>query len=453
MSQERNWSARLPSGERLYTVLAVVVIVALAVLYLFFINGAILPAARARREQAEQLTAAEQALIQARRTRDQTPDQLQAQIATAQAELEQAALKFLSEPQAAEMLDQLSQYAGQSGVEISNLETLPGPEKVSDVYDVRKFQLQLQGAIPALIKFVSLIQDQSLVIDNVSISEGDPLYTLALDVTLYTSPYASGTAPQPTLPATPPVGELTQLEAALNAAWAAKDWAQAIDLLNQMRAIAPASDDIIDKLYSAYVNYGYQLLDQGDAVRAAAQFNAALSVKPAGTEAQAGLAQAQATPVPTLTAVQALNQQLDQAWAAKDWPAAIHLIEQILLLQPGDADTTQKHYAAFVNYGYQLAAENLLEEAKEAFIKALEINPQGGEAAAGLQALAAGAIPTPQPPTPTPSPYITYIVKSGDTLFSIARRYNTTVQAIMSANGLTSATIQVGQQLRIPTGP
>ncbi|HON43594.1 MAG TPA: LysM peptidoglycan-binding domain-containing protein, partial [Bacillota bacterium] len=47
----------------------------------------------------------------------------------------------------------------------------------------------------------------------------------------------------------------------------------------------------------------------------------------------------------------------------------------------------------------------------------------------------------------------TLIVQPGDTLFLIARRYGTTVQALMSANNLTSTNIYVGQRLRIPGGP
>ncbi len=62
--------------------------------------------------------------------------------------------------------------------------------------------------------------------------------------------------------------------------------------------------------------------------------------------------------------------------------------------------------------------------------------------------------PTPAPtagPTPTPAPTpLTYIVQSGDTLNEIATRFGTTAQAIMSANGLTSDIIQVGQVLIIP---
>lgn len=50
--------------------------------------------------------------------------------------------------------------------------------------------------------------------------------------------------------------------------------------------------------------------------------------------------------------------------------------------------------------------------------------------------------------TPTES---TYIVKSGDNLYSIARKYNTTVNALMSANNLTSTVLRVGQRLKIPS--
>ncbi len=46
--------------------------------------------------------------------------------------------------------------------------------------------------------------------------------------------------------------------------------------------------------------------------------------------------------------------------------------------------------------------------------------------------------------------YISYVVTSGDTLYAIARRYNTTVDAIKSLNNLTSNILAVGQVLRIP---
>ena len=51
----------------------------------------------------------------------------------------------------------------------------------------------------------------------------------------------------------------------------------------------------------------------------------------------------------------------------------------------------------------------------------------------------------------SPGSYITYTVQSGDSLYKIATRYETTVQEIIDANGLTSTVLSIGQQLKIPT--
>lgn len=53
---------------------------------------------------------------------------------------------------------------------------------------------------------------------------------------------------------------------------------------------------------------------------------------------------------------------------------------------------------------------------------------------------------------PVQSPYVEYTVKAGDTLWDLARRYSTTVDAIKQLNGLTGNVLQIGQVLRIPVG-
>jgi nucleoid-associated protein YgaU len=72
----------------------------------------------------------------------------------------------------------------------------------------------------------------------------------------------------------------------------------------------------------------------------------------------------------------------------------------------------------------------------------------------------AAPVPTPQPsasPSPTPSPEpsptpLVHTVKRGENLTQIANRYDTTVAAIVAANGLKNANlIEVGQKLVIPT--
>jgi LysM repeat protein len=80
--------------------------------------------------------------------------------------------------------------------------------------------------------------------------------------------------------------------------------------------------------------------------------------------------------------------------------------------------------------------------------------PKGfGELAGGATATA-----TPKPAgaaAPTATPVTTkegakYVVRWGDTLFSIAQRFGVTVDAIKATNGLTSDFITVGQELTIP---
>ena len=58
-------------------------------------------------------------------------------------------------------------------------------------------------------------------------------------------------------------------------------------------------------------------------------------------------------------------------------------------------------------------------------------------------------IPVPAPPCPG----FTYTVAAGDTVFSLARRFATSVEAILAANpGLIPERLAIGQRICIPTG-
>jgi len=177
------------------------------------------------------------------------------------------------------------------------------------------------------------------------------------------------------------------------------------------------------------------------------------------------------TPVPTLTLAEKLlllESQLDAAWNAQDWALVLTLISQIIALDPSYDDIQTRLYYAHVNYGYQYLASLKCTEAKEQFTLAAALRPSGQEAQTALALLptycptgptvAAPTLTfTPAPTSaisPTPTPHvitgpIRYVVQPGDTLYSLAKRYGTTVQAIMQANGLMAPVLHVGETITI----
>jgi len=473
MDSLRNLRENIQFADRL-SLLALVVVIVMVLANVLVVWKFVLPAWQDRQELTSQLASAQESLEEAIKAQETSPDELRKQAEAAQTKLDDASSIFFSESQEKEALSKLDQYASESQVEITARQIIPiSEEEKKDSYAVGKFHLQVEGALPKLVDFVTRIEEaafESFVIDSVNITRGGgegeerEQHTLSMDIALYTSPYSAGAVVGPTPGVTVTPGSLAQMEEALGTAWDSGDWELAIGLIEQILALEPDHADMTEKLYAAYVNYGYQLLGDGDPDGATAQFNNALEIKADGLEAQAGLEQAATwvpTPTPvttptsepsrTLTVEEQLAKSLDEPWAAKEWETVIGIIEQILAINPAYDDMVEKLYAAHVNYGQQLAAEGKLEEAKMEFTRALDVKPGGGEAVAELEALAAGEAPVPSATsTPGAQPTI-HVVQPGEWLYQIARMYGTTAQAIMAANGLTSPTIHPGQQLRIPT--
>ena len=60
-------------------------------------------------------------------------------------------------------------------------------------------------------------------------------------------------------------------------------------------------------------------------------------------------------------------------------------------------------------------------------------------------------LPPPPPPPPPPAPaYTTYVVKNGDYLAKISKKYNVTINSIKRLNNLKGDSIRIGQKLKLP---
>ena len=347
----------------------------LVVGYLIFAIRTLVP----RWQQRSELTAASATVeaAYADRTAQQqaVAGQISEQIEAAQAVFDETANRFLTEDQAAAFLDGLYDSAAQTAVSIVDLQARAVPLGASaggekPVYDIRQFRLEVTGPLPQLNQFVGRIEQTavpSVSLQNLAITEGldENSAVLTLDLLLHTSPFSTG------------------------------------------ESVANLPD-------------------------------------PLPTTEATAVPQPTAAPSPTaMPDVSNLVSQLDDLWAAQNWPEVIQLIQQIRQQAPDELGMAEKLYAARVNYGYQLAGSGDTASAADQFEQALAIFPQGTEAEAGLQSLFA--------PTPTATPETTiYVVQRGDTLFSIARRFNSTVDAVKAANGLVGNNITPGQQLVIP---
>jgi len=223
--------------------------------------------------------------------------------------------------------------------------------------------------------------------------------------------------------------QMSDLEAQLSAAWNSGDWPLAIQTIEQIISLDPSRSEMQDNLYSAHVNYGYQLYATGQLDQAQAEFESALQSKPEGEEAQAGIilvqqAQASGTPVPTATHTPV------STGVPTTTPA------------PSGTPTVEPtHYV--VRTGdtlYSLAGR--FDTTVQAIMQANGLSSYIIWIGQELVIPPAGTLPA--------GPMM-HIVLPGDTLYSLACEYQTTVQAIMWANGLSSYTIYVGQPLYIPT--
>ncbi|MBI3942706.1 MAG: LysM peptidoglycan-binding domain-containing protein [Chloroflexi bacterium] len=461
-------------------VMAVLVVLLIAILVLGFIT---VKDWNNQKDLQGQVSQAQATLTAARAAQQVDIQALQNQVATAQAQLNATRNLFPNEKAVAEALQKIPTIGSELGLSVTPLTVQPAPTPLPGTSPqaviTGTYKLQASGPQKQYPVFLQRIQQEtvgSLTVSNVNITQGPgPDSTLTADIQVNYVREAQSAGAIPTLAPIPTISIEPLIQQA-NAALQTANYEQAINLLQQALILQPQRGDIQAQLLKTRREYASKLLVSGQLAQAAAQYQEILKQAPGDPEAVNGLRQAeaaQANPTPTLgpTATPARDQAINAAFAAGQWNQVITMTLSLQSQGYNTPDMIQKLYIAYVRLGDQYLNQGIPADAKKQYQAALSINPGGAEAVAGLQRLAViagvtpavpplSSIPTATPrPQPTPGPptlapdAITsdrYTVRTGDTLFTIARRAGVSVQQLMQANNISGYTVYIGQVLIIP---
>ncbi|MEP0764633.1 MAG: hypothetical protein HRF48_18040 [Chloroflexota bacterium] len=184
--------------QRLPTLIPLALIAVIALGNVVFGLLLIWPAWQDNNQMQTQVAGQELALTATVQAIEGAADVLQRQVDNAEGRLAEAASIFLSAAQADSMLDLLYRYAQNAGVEILKLQLEPADETAhSGAFNAGTFQVEVNGEPRPLLNFIVQIKEAgvpSVVLSEVSISREEDQTRLRMKLTLYTSPYASGSA-------------------------------------------------------------------------------------------------------------------------------------------------------------------------------------------------------------------------------------------------------------------
>lgn len=221
--------------------------------------------------------------------------------------------------------------------------------------------------------------------------------------------------------------------ALLDGAWNAADWPAVLAILDTMGT----REATLAHKYQAHLNYGWELLADGQCPTAHSQFERALGLMPGSSEAKQGLTAAER---------RCPNEVISSRGGAPRTVASpVPAGETTPFLAPTPAPVGEptRHIVQ--------PGETLFGLAQRYGLSLAELQRANGLTDDILRAGQTLLIPAPSAAAPAPGEML-YVVRPNDTLYSIARRYGTTVIAIRQANQLSSDQIRVDQNLVIPTG-
>ncbi len=139
------------------------------------------------------------------------------------------------------------------------------------------------------------------------------------------------------------------------------------------------------------------------------------------------------------------NTTVEQLKAANNLTSNLLNVGQTLKIPQIEISVEPGEYTVYI----VKSGDNLYNIAKRYNLNVKDIVDYNNLATTNLSVGQRLLIPT-SPTTPSEE-YQTYIVKKGDNLYSIANRHNTTVDAIKSLNNLTSNILSINQKLLLPS--
>jgi hypothetical protein len=189
----------LPKGKALTRLLAIGAVLLVGTGCLMFVTLVVMPKVKAMDEKVAALTAAKRDLVDAEEKREQELEQLQVNRVKVEDALEEKLGIFMSKAQAATAVDRLYLYASKVGVEISDLQSIPGPKPGKGLdFEAEAFRVIARGSLPGLMDFIEQIQEtqvyKAFLLTNVQVAEagGAGGHVLTMDVTLYMHASATG---------------------------------------------------------------------------------------------------------------------------------------------------------------------------------------------------------------------------------------------------------------------
>ncbi|MCC6455443.1 MAG: LysM peptidoglycan-binding domain-containing protein [Caldilineaceae bacterium] len=242
-----------------------------------------------------------------------------------------------------------------------------------------------------------------------------------------------------------------RLRQQVDQASASGNWQEVIRLLRIIGAVDPLYGPVDEKLNQAYIHYGDQLVAQGNSVAAEEQYQLANYSRPDQAQPADALPLSAAAALPFTATItpqliaEAVNTPLPPSTPTPP-PSATAIPSPT---PPPTASPTPMPSSTPLPTATQPPAPTAAPTstpAATATAIAVLLPTSTVPAAIPPPAAGGGAVTIPAQPLP---PVTTYVVQRGDTLFSIARRYGTTVEALRAANGLNSNDIRAGQLLYI----